>query len=124
MKILEAITRLDELQPNSFTAEEKMRWLEQLDQELWREVVQTHEGGSDIPEPDYNQEAAEELELLVKKPYDSIYLHWMQSKIDYALGEFGRFNNSNAAFEADRMAWRLWYHRNNRPLERARGCYF
>ena len=124
MTIIEAITRLDELQPNSFTAEEKVRWLEQLDRELWREVICTHEGGADIQEPCYTQGTDDDNVLLVEPPYDSIYLHWMQSRIDYALAEFGRFNNSNAAFEADRMAWRMWYHRNHVPLERTRGRYF
>lgn len=124
MKILEAITRLDELQPNSFSSEEKVMWLEQLDRELWREVICTHEGGAEIQEPCYNHETDDERELLVEPPYDIIYLHWMQSRIDYALAEFGRFNNSNAAFEADRMAWRLCYHRTHMPVQKARGCYF
>ena len=124
MKILEAIRGLDELQPNSFSSEEKVKWLEQLDRELWREVICTHEWGDYIPEPEYTQDTDEETTLLVEPPYDVIYLHWMQSRIDYAVAEFGRFNNSNAAFEADRMAWRMNYNRTHMPKQKARGCYF
>lgn len=124
MTIGEAIRRVDALQPNSFGWEDKVAWLRQLDMELWREVVLTHEGAPERPEPDYGKDAAEDTELLVEGPYDCMYIHWLQSRIDYALAEYGRFNNSNAAFEADRTNWRMWYNRTHLPKQEARGRYF
>ena len=124
MTIGEAIKKTDELQPNSFGQEEKIRWLAQLDRELWREVVMTHEGAEDAVEPEYREDTADDTVLLVEGPYDCMYIHWLQSRIDYALAEYGRFNNSNAAFEADRMAWRMWYNRTHMPKQEARGRYF
>lgn len=124
MTIGDAIKKTDELQPNSFGQEEKIRWLAQLDRELWREVVMTHEGAEDAVEPEYREDTADDTVLLVEGPYDCMYIHWLQSRIDYALAEYGRFNNSNAAFEADRMAWRMWYNRTHMPKQEARGRYF
>lgn len=124
MTIGDAIKKTDELQPNSFGQEEKIRWLAQLDRELWREVVLTHEGAEDAVEPEYREDTADDTLLLVEGPYDCMYIHWLQSRIDYALAEYGRFNNSNAAFEADRMAWRMWYNRTHMPKQEARGRYF
>ena len=124
MTIGDAIKKTDELQPNSFGQEEKIRWLAQLDRELWREVVLTHEGAEDAVEPEYREDTADDTLLLVEGPYDCMYIHWLQSRIDYALSEYGRFNNSNAAFEADRMAWRMWYNRTHMPKQEARGRYF
>ena len=124
MTIGEAIKKTDELQPNSFGQEDKIRWLSQLDRELWREVVLTHEGAEDAAEPEYREDTADDTVLLVEGPYDCMYIHWLQSRIDYALAEYGRFNNSNAAFEADRMAWRMWYNRTHMPKQEARGRYF
>lgn len=124
MTIGDAIKKTDELQPNSFGQEEKIRWLAQLDRELWREVVMTHEGEEDAVEPEYREDTADDTVLLVEGPYDCMYIHWLQSRIDYALAEYGRFNNSNAAFEADRMAWRMWYNRTHMPKQEARGRYF
>lgn len=124
MTIGEAIRRVDELQPNSFGRAEKIAWLRQLDMELWREVVLTHEGAPERPEPDYGEGTDDETELLVEGPYDCMYVHWLQSRIDYALAEYGRFNNSNAAFEADRTLWRMWYNRTHLPKQEGRGRYF
>lgn len=123
MKVLEAIARVDEIQPNSFSLENKLKWLEQLDQELWREVICTHEGGEETTKPEYTGDVKDTM-LLVEEPYDCMYIHWLQSRIDYALAEYGRFNNSNSAFEADRVAWRSWWHRTHMPKQEARGCYF
>lgn len=124
MKIGEAIIRIDELQPNSFERKEKIAWLRQLDMELWREVILTHEGAPERPEPDYGEETDDDTELLVEGPYDCMYVHWLQSRIDYALAEYGRFNNSNSSFEADRTNWRMWYNRTHMPTQEARGRYF
>ena len=124
MTIGDAIKKTDELQPNSFGQEEKIRWLAQLDRELWREVVMTHEGEEDAVEPEYREDTADDTVLLVEGPYDCMYIHWLQSRIDYALAEYGRFNNSNAAFEADRMASRMWYNRTHMPKQEARVRYF
>lgn len=123
MKICDAMAMLDKFQPNSFDVGDKIAWLEELDKELWQEVVQTHEGGEDVPEPCYSA-GEQEQALLVDGPYKCIYLHWLQSKLDYALGDFARFNNSYASFEADRAAWKNWYHRNHMPLQNAKGVYF
>ncbi len=112
------------MQPNSFGWEDKVAWLRQLDMELWREVVLTHEGAPERPEPDYGKDGEEDTALLVEGPYDCMYIHWLQSRIDYALAEYGRFNNSNAAFEADRTGWRMWYNRTHLPKQEARGRYF
>lgn len=124
MTIGEAIARADALQPNSFGREEKIAWLRQLDMELWREVILTHEGAPERAEPDYQPETGEETELLVEGPYDCMYIHWLQSRMDYALAEFARFNNSNAAFAADRSLWQKHYHRTHMPVQTARGRYF
>lgn len=122
MTIGEAIRRTDEMQPNSFRAEEKIAWLRQLDMELYTEVVINHEGC--VMLPDYDEDTDENTVLMVQGPYESIYIHWLQSRMDYALAEYGRYNNSNAAFEADRVAWRMHYNRSHMPVQAARGRYF
>lgn len=44
MTITEAIERVDTLKPNQYTDEQKVRWLERLDGQLFLELVCTHEG--------------------------------------------------------------------------------
>ena len=121
MTIGEAIRKVDEMQPNSFSRAEKIAWLRQLDMELWREVCMTHEGWEAwaMPDnmPDYDEDTEAGRQLIVPDGYDSIYLHWLQSRIDYALRETAQYNNSNAAFEADRQAYRNWYNRKHMPRQ-------
>lgn len=115
MTMGEAIRRADEMQPNNFSRAEKIEWLRQLDAELWEEVLQTHEG-EEWPKPEYNEETPDMAILVVPDTYAVIYVHWLQSRIDYALKETAQYNNSNAAFEYDLQRYRAWYNRTHMPL--------
>lgn len=114
--IRQVLDEVAEVQPNSTGDERIIRWLRQLDIELYEKVVKTHEGWQGVKRPDYTAQTPEETALLVPEPYDCIYLHWIQSRIDYENAEAGRFNNSNAAFEADRQEYAMWYNRTHMPL--------
>ena len=46
MTIMDAIERVDTLKPNQYTEEQKVRWLERLDGQLFLELVCTHEGAA------------------------------------------------------------------------------
>lgn len=116
--IRQVLDDVAEVQPSSCGSERLIRWLRQLDTELYETVVKTHEGWEDTPPPAYTMETPEETELMVQEPYDSIYTHWLQARIDWANSEIGRFNNSNAAFEADRQAFCAWYNRTHMPLQK------
>ena len=122
MTIQEAIAGIDERKPNTVPEETKLRWLEELDWEIFRDVLLTHAGT--VPEftgypGDMSQEDREAAVLLAPAPYDSMYLYCLESHIDYENGETGRFNNSNAMFRAVFDAYRNWYNRTHRPLARA-----
>lgn len=123
MTIRQVLDEIAELQPHSFGSERMIKWLRQLDMELWEKIIKTHEGWQDVPRPDYRVESDDDTVLLVPEPYECIYIHWLQSRIDYSMAEFGRFNNSNAAFEADRTEYAAWYNRTHMPLQ-VRGKYF
>ena len=40
---MDIIERLDLLEPNDYSPEQKLRWLNTLDGKIYREVIQTHE---------------------------------------------------------------------------------
>ena len=48
MKIIEAIQKVDALKPNNYSQEDKIKWLSTLDGVIKREIIDTHEGASDI----------------------------------------------------------------------------
>ena len=116
--IRQVLDEVAEVQPNSCGNERLIRWLRQLDMELSEPVMRTHDGWERVKRPAYTIETPDEEELMVREPYDSIYIHWLQARIDWTNGEIGRFNNSNAAFEADRQAFCAWFNRTHMPLQK------
>lgn len=108
---------IEEIQPTSISKEIQIGWLNRLDTELYQTVIATHEGANAVDPPLPAARMGDATELLVGAPYDAIYVHWLQSRIDYTLGEYGRYNNSSAMFEADRAAFTNWYNRTHMPLQ-------
>lgn len=65
----------------------------------------------------------ESAELLVKAPYDEMYVHWLSAQIDWNNMEYESFNATNAMFEAVYRQFRNTWNRTHRPLGRKR-VYF
>lgn len=122
MTIAQVLRRIDEVQPSSEDREQMIRWLRDLDEEIYTDVICKHEGWEAVAPPDYTEETDEERELLVPDRWGDMYVHWLQSKIDFNLQEYARFNNSSAAFQSEMMDYRCWYNREHMPL-RTRGHY-
>lgn len=57
----------------------------------------------------------EEEKLLVPAPYDEVYIRWLEAQIDYANGEYGRYNNSMTMFNASYSAFRNYWNRTHMP---------
>ena len=115
MKLIEAIARLDELKPNGFSVAQKLNWLSALDGTVREEIIDRHEGGGGEIFVPYTEEDKEK-ELLIPAPYEEVYLRYMEAQIDYANGEYERFNNSNAMYAAAYSAFERAYNRSHRPL--------
>ena len=109
----EAITRADALMPNQFPASEKLLWLRELDGQLARET------GADLPDASY----AEESVLLAGAPDEALYLHWLQARMLYFLGEFTRYQNAMAQFNSAYLAFTAAKIRAEKPAARAQLRY-
>lgn len=116
MTIIEAIEKIDALKPNSYTSGEKVRWLSQLDGIVKEEIIDTHVNDGEIEFTGYDDDTDEGTELLVPYPYDSIYVTWLEARIDYANGEYGKYNNSNSMYNTEFLAYQNYYNRNHMPL--------
>ena len=115
MTLNDAISRLDELKPNSFSRGQKIYWLSALDGAVKKEIIDTHEGGDGISFAPYEERAGENPELLIPPPYDEVYLGYLEAQTDYATGEYDRFNNSNAMYAAAYTAFTRAYNRSHLP---------
>lgn len=114
------IARTDELKPNMYSLRMKINWLLRLEQQIKLKIIDTHEG-PEIPEiPPMvaeNQDVHEvsDTPMLVPEPFQDVYTHYLCSQIDYANGEYERYNNSNAMFQAAYKEYANWYNRTYMP---------
>lgn len=113
MTIIEAINQVDNIKPNEYSQADKVRWLSKLDGIVKVEIIDTHEG-----EPiEFNgySESDMSVELLVKAPYDDVYVKYLESQIDYANNEYGKYNNTSYAFNTAYEEFARYYNRTHMP---------
>ena len=115
MKIIEAIQKVDALKPNSYSQEDKIKWLSTLDGIVKKEIIDTHVGGNEIVLNDYDLSSLE-VELLIPAPYDDIYIKWLEAQIDYNSSEIGKYNNSMAMFNSAYGNYERDYNRTHMPI--------
>lgn len=118
MTIMGAINHIDAVKPNGYSQDEKLRWLSVLDGIVKREIIDTHVGGEDVEFNGYNENTAQTTEMLVPYPYDDIYIRWLEAQIDYASGEYGKYNNSVSLFNSTYDSYAKHYNRTHMPLSK------
>ena len=124
MTIMEAISTIDSLKPNGFQMEEKVKWLSEIDGIIKKNIVDKHEGGENINYSGYDMNTnLSETKLIAEAPYDVLYVHWLESKIDYYNGEYRRYNNSSVAFNEAYNAYARFYNRTNMPIQAGKFKY-
>ena len=116
MTLIEAINRVDALKPNVYSQEEKISWLSTLDGMIMRDVIKKHEGGDGVEFYGYTVDTPLDTELIVKEPYDEMYICWLESKIDYNNSEYARYNNSITRYNDIYMEFAKDYNRNHMPI--------
>lgn len=118
MTIIEAIQLVDDHKHNTYSQPDKIRWLSTLDGLVKSSLIDTHEGGDDIRFDGYTETTPPDTVLLVGAPHDQIYLRWLEAQIDYANGEYGKYNNAIELFNTEWSALRNHYNRTHMPIGR------
>lgn len=116
MTVIQAIQRVDNIKPNTYMQEDKIRWLSEIDGRIKKEIIDTHWGNeftfNGYTENDIN------TELIVPAPYDDLYVKWLETQIDYSNNEYGKYNNSMAMFNAKYGDYSNYYNRTHMPKGR------
>lgn len=115
MTIIEAVNGIDSFKTNTYSQEDKIQWLSKLDMTVKLEIIDTHEGGDDIEFSGYTSATPVDTVMLIPAPHEDVYLRWLEAQIDYANGEFGKFNNSITMFNAAYAAFANYYNRTHMP---------
>lgn len=120
MTLGRAIEITDRLKPNRFTQEDKVRWISELDAQIWQDLISTHEQPAPCTgefDKGYPDDAELDTELLVKFPHDNIYLRWLECQIDLHNQEIAKYNNSRSMFNNAYIAYTDWYNRTHMPKQ-------
>lgn len=116
MTIIEAISYVNEIKPNSYSQSEKIKWLSQVDGTVKKEIIDTHEGAEAVEFIGYDENTPLDKVLLIPHPYDEAYIRFIEAQIDYANGEIGRYNNSMAMYNTAYASFERFYNRTHMPL--------
>lgn len=115
MTIIEAISKTDSLKPNGYSQSEKIGWLSIVDGMIKNNIIDTHEGGEDVIFNGYNDDTPIDTELIVKAPYDELYLSWLSSKVDFYNQEIAKYNNNIIRYNDTLTAYANYYNRTHMP---------
>lgn len=124
MTIIEAINRLDSIKPNTYSQEDKVRWLSTLDGIIKKEIIDTHEGADAVSFNGYTNETPLNTPLLVPAPYDQVYLAYLEMQVDYSNAEYGKYNNSMTMYNTAYAAFERYYNREYKPISRGKRFLF
>lgn len=119
MTIKECIDAVDNVKPNQYSIEDKVKWLSFLDGIIINDVIKTHEGYRNQYE-EFNGYSEDKLgtRLIVESPYDTLYVAYLKMKIDEENGETARYNNSATMFNSYLTAYKKHYNKHHRPLNK------
>lgn len=144
MTIKEAIDKTDALYPNQYSEEIKVDWLSRLDYQIFNDVILKHEphfppfipkkimpteNALNLPEkkifihkPELKPYSVDNMAipLLVKFPYDDLYLHYLMMKIDEANADTAQYNNHALSFESYYTNFTAHYTEEHVPLNKNR----
>lgn len=111
MTARQIIDRVNEIKPNAFTDTVKLYWLNELEGRIAAEVML-------MP-----QRQIQELQLgltdtpMVEAPYDSLYLYWLEARIDEANGEYDKYDTTAAMFNSAWSGFACWFAQTYDPAQ-------
>ena len=124
MTIAEVISKVDALKPNTYKQKDKIGWLSDLDARVKTQIIDAHERRDPVYFYGYDEETDLDTELLVPKPYDEMYLRWLEAMIDYHNSDDDRYNNAIILFNNAYEGFKKHYTRTHMPISRGKRFIF
>ena len=123
MNLKQIIDMVDDIKPNAFSAETKTGWINECEGLVQTEVFLL------APEEviAYSYEADKNKEMLVGGPHNKIYWTYLTALIDFANGEYNKYQNTMQLFNNYFGEYMRWYALHYRPADNVTphpGVYF
>lgn len=113
MTLYELISYIDSVKPNSFSAQDKTEWVNEIETRIQKDLL----GLSPDDLVIYRYPDDRDRGLLLDTAHIAVYRHYLAAMIDFANGEYDKYANTmamfNAAFE-NFAKWLISHHRKPR----------
>ena len=113
MVIQDVLRMADELSPNAFSEENKIQFLNEAEGVVQTEVFLL--AVEDVTT--YSWPEDKETKLLAEPPHDKLYLQYVAAQIDYANGEYDRYQNKMQMYNAYLSEFMRWFAERYRPAD-------
>ena len=113
MTLAGVIAMVDDMKPNAFSNDTKTQWVNEVESMVQTEVLLF--ASEQIITYTYAQDSTEEL--LVQPPHDKLYWSYLVAMIDFANGEYNKYQNTMQVFNAHFGEFMRWFARNYRPAD-------
>ncbi len=114
MTIGDVINRVDELAPNQYSDEQKIRWLTSLDGQIYEEIIRTH---CERIRESFSVYEDTSCELIVPFPYaEDLYSWYLQAMIAAQNAESGKYEQMRVLYNDALRRFESWYNRTHMPI--------
>ena len=124
MTIAEVLRKTDMIKPNRFTKEQKIGWLDEIERQIWYDIVCTHDNPMRIGKPAYDINTDPDTVLIAPAPYDELYCLYLQCQIDLGNMEIAKYNNNRTLFNNALMSFRDYWNRTFMPCRNVNSFIF
>lgn len=114
MKLKEASDFVQRVKPHAFSHDDVVQWINEVEGYVQSEVFLWDVAHNCVR---YEWDRNEDTELLVKPPHDKLYLSYLKAKIDFNNGEYDRYANSMAMYNADLVEFEAWFTETYHPAD-------
>lgn len=131
MTVSQVLAYVDDVKPNQYDDDIKIKWLSALEGRIFNDVINTHMRNYDELIEDTEEETYSytefggldswdmETQLVVPDEYAELYSLYIMAKIDFSNGETDRYQNSSLMFNASYNDFTAWYNRTHKPISRS-----
>lgn len=120
MTIHEILSQCDELTPNGYSDQQKMMWLAAIEEQIYREIVMTHEDSESVTYSPITGDSDPDTALIVPSAYSDVYRFYLEGQISLSNNERGRYENAMTAFREALGNFHNYYNRHHMALPVAR----
>ena len=113
MTLSKVIQMVDDIKPNTFSDATKTGWINECEGLVQTEVMLI--AVEDVVQYDYTTDA--DATLLVAPPHDKLYWAYLTALIDFANGEYNKYQNTMQLFNNYFGEYMRWYALQYRPAD-------